>query len=117
MEKSLRAISRNKIGIGAATDEKISIFIVTNTSKPSETSTLRTYASHIKEGSTIVHDEEKLHNILVKTLHLQEEKYSSNELKDLADKDNPLQQVNQLYAFMKRFMRMYGSYESIYKIG
>lgn len=91
-----------------ATDGKQSIFIVTNTSKPSETSTLRTYASHIKEGSTIIHDEEKSHNILVKTLHLQEEKYSS---KELADKDNPLQPVNQIHGLMKRFMRMHGSYE------
>ena len=74
--KKLRGISRNKIGVGVATDGKHSIFIVTNTSKPSEISTLRTYASHIKEGSTVIHDEEKSHNILVKTLHLQEEKYS-----------------------------------------
>ena len=109
--KKLRGISRNKIGVGVATDGKHSIFIVTNTSKPSETSTLRTYASHIKEGSTVIHDEEKSHNILVKTLHLQEEKYSSKELKELSDKDNPLQPVNQLHGLMKRFMRMHGSYE------
>lgn len=46
--KKLRGISRNKIGIGVTTDGKHSIFIVTNNSKPSEASTLRTYASHIK---------------------------------------------------------------------
>ena len=60
---------------------------------------------------SIIHDEEKSHNILVKTLHLREEKYSSKELKELSDKDNPLQPVNQLHALMKRFMRMHGSYE------
>ncbi len=109
--KKLRGISRNKIGIGVATDGKQSIFIVTNTSKPSEASTLRTYVSHIKEGSTIIHDEEKSHNILVKSLHLQEEKYSSKELKELANKENPLQPVNQIHGLMKRFMRMHGSYE------
>lgn len=42
---------------------------------------------------------------------MQEEKYSSKELKELSDKDNPLQPVNQLHGLMKRFMRMHGSYE------
>ena len=60
----------------------------------------------------------KSHNILVKTLHLQEEKYSSKELKELSDKDNPLQPVNQLHGLMKRFRQcMEAMKESIYKIG
>ena len=109
--KKLRGISRNKIGVGVATNGKQSIFIVTNTSKPSEVSTLRTYGSHIKKASTIIHDEEKSHNILVKNLNLQEEKYSSLELKQMADKDNPLEPVNRLHAYMKRFIRQHGSYD------
>ena len=109
--KKLRGISRNKIGVGVATNGKQSIFIVTNTSKPSEASTLRTYGSHIKKASTIIHDEEKSHNILVKNLNLQEEKYSSLELKQMADKDNPLEPVNRLHAYMKRFIRQHGSYD------
>lgn len=109
--KKLRGVSRNKIGVGVATNGKQSIIIVTNTSKPSETSILRTYGSHIKEGSTIIHDEEKSHNILVKTLNLKEEKYSSEELKQFDDSNNPLEPVNRLHAYMKRFMRMHGSYD------
>ena len=41
--KKLRGISNNKIGIGVATNKEKSIFIVTWTSKPSFTSTLRTW--------------------------------------------------------------------------
>ena len=40
--KKLRSISNNKIGIGVAINKEKSIFIVTWTSKPSFTSTLRT---------------------------------------------------------------------------
>lgn len=43
MAKKLRSISNNKIGIGVATNKEKSIFIVTWTSKPSFTSTLRTW--------------------------------------------------------------------------
>ena len=32
-------------------------------------------------------------------------------MKELSDKHNPLQPVNQLHGLMKRFMRMHGSYE------
>ncbi len=109
--KKLRGISRNKIGVGVATDGKHSIFIVTDTSKPSMKSTLRTYGPHIKEGSTIIHDEEKSHNILVESLNLNEERYSSIEIKKLEDDKNPLQPVNHLHSLLKRFMRMHGSYE------
>ena len=71
--KELRGISRNKIGVGVACNDKASIYIVTGTSKPSRTSTMRTYGKHIAEGSTIVHDEEKSHNILVEELGLKNE--------------------------------------------
>ena len=41
--KKIRGISNNKIGIGVATNKEKSIFIVAWTSKPSFTSTLRTW--------------------------------------------------------------------------
>ena len=68
--KKLRGISNNKIGIGVATNKEKSIFIVTWTSKPSFTSTLRTYGNHIREGSTIIHDKEKSHTALVTKLEI-----------------------------------------------
>lgn len=108
--KKLRGISRNKLGVGVASDGKYSIFIVTNTSKPSDKSTLKTYASHIKDGSTIIHDKEKSHNSLVKKLNLVSITYSSKELKDIKDEDNPLKPVNDLHSLTKSFMKQHGSY-------
>lgn len=108
--KKLRGISRNKLGVAVATNLSSSIFIVTGTSKPSEISTLLAYGKHIKEGSTIVHDKEKSHKILVDNLKLISETYSSEELKNVEDKDNPLAPVNDLHALAKSYMRQHGSY-------
>lgn len=109
--KELRGISRNKIGVGVACNDKASIYIVTGTSKPSRTSTMRTYGKHIAEGSTIVHDEEKSHNILVEELGLKNEVYLSNKIKQLNDKENPLYPVNHLHMLLKKFMRAHGGYD------
>lgn len=109
--KKLRGISRNKIGVGVACNEKSSIFIVTGTSKPSFTSTKRTYASHIAKGSTLIHDDEKAHNILIEELDLKSISYSSIEIKKIKDKDNPLYQVNHLHLLMKQFIRNHGGYD------
>lgn len=108
--KKLRGISNNKIGIGVATNKEKSIFIVTWTSKPSFTSTLRTYGSHIREGSTIIHDKEKSHTSLVTKLNLVSISYSSEELKNLEDENNPLEPINKLHNLAKRFMKQHGSY-------
>lgn len=72
---------------------------------------MRTYGKHIAEGSTIVHDEEKSHNILVEELGLKNEVYLSNEIKQLNDKENPLYPVNHLHMLLKKFMRAHGGYD------
>ena len=68
------------------------------------------YTKHIKKGSTIVHDKEKSHNILVDNLDLISETYSNEELKNIEDKDNPLAPVNNFHSLAKSFMRQHGSY-------
>ena len=108
--KKLRGVSRNKLGVAVATNLDKSIFIVTSTSKPSEVSTLKAYGKYIKEGSTIIHDKEKSHNILISSLNLNSIAYSSEELKGIDDKDNPLDSVNNLHDLAKRFMRQHDSY-------
>lgn len=77
----------------------------------SRTSTMRTYGKHIAEGSTIVHDEEKSHNILVEELGLKNEVYLSNKIKQLNDKENPLYPVNHLHMLLKKFIRAHGGYD------
>lgn len=111
-DKKLRGISRNKIGIACAKDEHgNSIMISTNTSKPSFLSTWKAYGSHIKEGSKIIHDEEKSHSILIKKLNLTSDVYSSIELKKLKDEDNPLEPINRIHSYLKRFFKEHGGYK------
>lgn len=109
--KKLREISRNKVGIGVACDKDQSVFIVTNTSKPSSVSTMRTYGSHIAPGSTLIHDEEKSHSILINELNLENKMYASTQIKCLDGKDNPLYPVNHLHMLLKTFMRAHGEYD------
>lgn len=112
--KKLRGISKNKIGVGVACNDRASIFIVTNTSKPSRASTKRTYEEHIVKGSTLIHDDEKSHNVLIEDLELKNESYSSIELKKMNDKENPLYPVNHLHLLLKKFMREHGGYDREY---
>lgn len=109
--KKLRGISRNQIGVGVACNSKSYIFIVTGTSKPSFKSTRRTYLSHIAKESTLIHDDEKSHNILIEELDLKNISYSSAKIKKLKDKENPLYPVNHLHLLAKQFIRSHGGYD------
>jgi len=109
--KVLRGISRNKIGIACAKDSSgKSIFILTGTSKPSRKSTLKAYGNHIKPGSKIIHDGDNSHSILVETLNLESEEHPTAETKGLKDKDNPLEPINTLHSYLKRFFREHNGY-------
>lgn len=106
----LRGISRSKIGIGVITDGEKSIFICTNTSKPSSRSTWITFSNHIKNGSTLIHDGERSHSVLIDRLNLKSVAYDASKIKLLKDEDNPLNPVNKLHSLLKRFLRAHGGY-------
>lgn len=110
--KKLRGISTNKIGMATAIskEDNSSILIVTNTSKPSRKSALESYSSHIKEGSTIIHDGDNSHKVLIEMLHLNSEEHPSKETKDLKDEDNPMYPINHYHSLLKRFIRAHGGY-------
>ena len=109
--KKLRGISKNKLCICVATNGKASIFIASNTSKPSKKSTLVTYGKHILEGSTIIHDDENSHQALVDCLNLYSIVYPTKQTRNLKDKDNPLYEINKLHALLKRFLRAHGGFD------
>jgi len=106
----LPGLSKNQICIGVATDKKNSIFLVEGTGKPSQKKTLRTFQGHIQTGSTLVHDGESSHIALVEKLSLISEVYDSKSLKNLPDKDNPLDPVNRAHAILKKFLRAHSSF-------
>lgn len=110
--KKLRGISRNKIGVGAAFDDKGNyVLIVEHTSKPSDKSTWKTFGKHIKEGSHLIHDGERSHGILIRNLKLTNEVYSTEMTKGMDDSKNPLNPINRIHALSKRFMKAHGGYD------
>ena len=109
--KKLRGISRNKICVMVGIDNSGHIVInAEQTSKPSNKSTWAALGAHIKPNSHLIHDGEHSHSILVNRLNLTEEVHPVEETKGLEDKDNPLDPINNLHSFIKRFMKEHGGF-------
>ena len=113
----LRGLSQNQICIGVATDKKYSIFLMEGTGQPSQKRTFDTFRNHIKPGSVLIHDEETAHAKLVKELSLDSRAYSSKYLKNLADKDNPLNPVNRCHDILKKFLNAHSSFDRVHLQG
>jgi hypothetical protein len=107
----LRGLSKNQICIGVATDKERTLFLVEGSGKPSQKKTLETFRNHIKPGSILIHDGEYAHAKLVKELSLDSRAYSSKDLKNLEDKDNPLNPVNRCHDIMKKFLNAHSSFD------
>jgi len=110
--KKLRGISKNKIGVAVGVDDDDHILIIVeHTSKPSKKSTWAAYGSHITEGAHLIHDGDNSHQVLIDQLNLTEEIHTTKETKGLSDDDNPMNKINRIHYFMKRFMREHGGYD------
>lgn len=97
--------SRNKLCIAAAADGRgRSVAVPCGRGKPSGGRALAAYGPHIEPGSTLVHDMENAHNMLVRELGLASEAYNSKEIRGLPDRENPLRDVNRLHFLLKRFL-------------
>ena len=64
---------------------------------------MNTYLNHIKDGSTILSDEEKAHSILFDKLNVMTCIFNSKVLKSENDKDNPLYRINELHYLIRVF--------------
>jgi transposase-like protein len=105
-----RGLSKNQLCIGVAcTDTKI-LCLFEGNGKPSKKKTYSAFKDHIAAGSTLVHDKEAAHSMLVEKLNLVSEVYDSKELKKLEDKDNPLKRVNEVHARLKNFLYAHNSF-------
>lgn len=110
--KMYRGLSRNKmcIGIGSDGNQTIAIY-EDHTGKPNIHDTWKTFGNHIAKGSTLIHDSERSHSILITNLELNEEKYNSKELAKLEDKDNPLRTINHSCALLKKFLKGHSGFD------
>ena len=109
--KQYRGISRNKFAVASAYDDRGHVILICeNVSKPSLRSTWNALGSYIKEGSTLIHDGERSHSVLIDKLKLESIVYDADQLKKLPDKDNPLDSINEIHSLAKLFMRQHGGY-------
>lgn len=110
--KRKRGLSKDKYCIAVGCSKGRTFAVIMGRGKPSKSKVLKTYASHIQKGSLLIHDKEKSHNILVKTLNLIDRKYDSKELKKIKnEKDNPLYEVNHIHSLLKSFLKAHSGFE------
>lgn len=109
--KKLRGLSRNQHCIGIGYDGTNIIAIVEGKGKTSSNKTQKTFQSHIESKSKIIHDDEKSHKILVDTLNLISESYSSIELKEKKDDENPLRPINHQCDLLRQFLNAHSGFD------
>ena len=92
-------------------DGKNIIAISEGLGKTSSEKTKKAFIEHIEKNSTLIHDEEKSHNILIEELSLKNIAYNSSELKGLDDKDNPLRKINHQCDLLKKFLNSHSGFD------
>lgn len=106
-----RGLSRNQICIGIGTDGKRTIAFTEGYGKVSGKRTLSTFKDHIREGSKLIHDEERGHRLLVDELALKSETYNARLLKGVPDRENPLLPINRKCFFLKKFLNSHSGFD------
>ena len=103
-KKKLRGISRNKICICVGVANKKIFAIVSPKSRLTSRLSFNIYGKHIKNNSTLIHDKERSHKILIKKNCLHDKSFYAAEVKKLPNSKNPLYPVNKVHSFLKRFL-------------
>lgn len=103
-------LSKNQMCIAVGTDGKRSLFVFEGLGKTSKARTWDAFGPHIAPGSTLVHDREHSHSVLVDRLSLSSESYDSRLLKGLPDDENPLGPVNRMCFMLKQFLRAHSGF-------
>lgn len=107
-----RGLSRNQICIGAAIDDSGRVYAAREGfGKTGKRKTWDAFGGHIAKGSTLVHDMEDAHEVLVSRLDLRSERHNSRLLKGVPDKLNPLDPVNRVHFLLKRFLRSHSGFD------
>ena len=106
----LRGLSANQMCIGVVCDKDRTLCIFEGYGQPLQQKTYDLFKDHIAIGATIIHDKDKAHRKLVRELQLKSITYDSRELKQLSDKENPLNRVNRIHYLLKSFLHSHTSF-------
>ena len=115
--RRLRGISRDCVCVATAVSRDGFVLIHCGNGKPSGQRILEALGSHIARGSRLIHDGENSHRALVVALGLDEEVHPTSETDGLPDSLNPLDPVNELHGFLKKFMSRHGAFDREYMQG
>lgn len=100
----LAGLSRNQDCIFTGCDELGTVYAKRNGSgKPSQARCWDALGTHIARGSTLIHDQERAHNILVQRLGLTSIEYNAKMLTGLDDKENLLAPINDVHNQIEKF--------------
>lgn len=111
-ESNIAHLGKNNIAfITTATDGTGLLLAVCGRAKPSRARMLKVFSGHIKNGSTLIHDGENSHGMLVEAFGLSEEIHASGETRGLPGKNNPMEPINSIHRGLKKFMRQHPSYD------
>lgn len=99
------------ICVGVARDDNKILMLSENVRKESFKSTYKYFGERIIKGSTLIHDGNFCHNILISKLELVDETHKAKDIKLSNGKDNPLEPINGIHRMMKHFMNNHGSFE------
>lgn len=104
-------LSRDKVCVVVAADSwGRALAVVSENGKPSTKRIDAALGTHIKEGSTLVHDCEKAHNALVRKLRLVDERYKANPSDPVYLEQMAL--VNHLCSWLRRYVDRFACMES-----
>ena len=106
----LRGLSQNQYCIGVATDKTQTVCFVEGMAKPSQRRTYTTFKKHIEPGSTLIHDKDNSHKMLVQNLGLKSVAYNANEIKTLPNAKNPLEPINHVHFLLKAFLNAHSGF-------
>lgn len=109
---AMGAYSRNKICIALACDGRGGTFAGSaGRGKLSKSRCWEAYGAHIAPGSTLVHDMENSHSVLVERLGLASVPYRSADLRGLPAEENPLARMNHMCFLVKEFLHRHSGFE------
>ena len=110
--KKPRGLSRNLFCVATARDARgNTVLIPCGRGKPDAARILTALGSHIENGSKIIHDGENSHSALVAELSCSEEIHPTSQTKGLPDHKNPMDTINEVHRFLKKFMARHGSFK------
>ena len=106
-----RGLSRNQMCIAVGVDGAgRSLFAHEGFGKPNGKGTLEAFGGHIAPGSTLFHDMERSHAVLVEKLGLEDRRFNAKRLMGVPDEENPLGPVNRICYYVDRFLAAHSGF-------